>query len=318
MSKYRHSLPQLGDALFLTDGGLETTLVFHEGFDLPHFAAFDLLRRLDGIEALEAYYRRYSQIARDGNVGFILETATWRASSDWGSKLGYSADELARTNRRAVTHLADLRREFEGYGQPVVLSGCVGPRGDGYVAGKAMTAAQAEAYHTPQIAAFAETDVDMISAITMTNAAEAIGITCAAQAVGMPVAISFTLETDGRLPTGQTLKDAIALVDMATGKGPAYYMINCAHPSHFERVLAAGEPWLSRLRGVRANASRCSHEELDAAETLDDGNPDELARDYVELRRRNPYFTVLGGCCGTDHRHVEQICRACATARIAA
>lgn len=314
MTKYRQSLPQLSGSLFLTDGGLETTLVFHDGFDLPHFAAFDLMKRIEGIEALENYYRRYATIAQESKLGFILESATWRASADWGAKLGYSADALAKINRKAIAHLAHLRAEFEREGQPIVLSGCVGPRGDGYIPDEAMSTDEAQAYHSAQIQAFSESEADMISAITMTNAAEAIGITCAAQEAGMPVVISFTLETDGRLPTGQTLKSAIAMVDMATRNGPAYYMINCAHPSHFDSILDTGEPWLARLRGVRANASRCSHAELDAAENLDDGDPRELGQNYADLRRLNPHFTVLGGCCGTDHRHVQEICLACLAA----
>ena len=140
---------------------------------------------------------------------------------------------------------------------------------------------------------------------------EPIGIARAAKAAGMPVVISFTLETDGRLPTGQTLKDAIVEIDAETGKAPAYYMINCAHPTHFEGALEAGEAWIKRLRGLRANASTRSHAELDQATDLDAGNPVELGRQYAELRRKLRHVTVLGGCCGTDFRHVEQICFAC-------
>jgi S-methylmethionine-dependent homocysteine/selenocysteine methylase len=174
-----------------------------------------------------------------------------------------------------------------------------------------MGEAQAEALHAPQIRTFAETEADLVSAFTMTSVAEAVGVTRAAVAAGMPVVISFTLETDGRLPTGHSLKEAIQAVDAATGQAPAYYMINCAHPTHFESVLAGNEDWLQRLRGVRANASKRSHAELDEAKDLDDGNPVELGRQYRTLRRQLPHLTVLGGCCGTDHRHVEQICFAC-------
>jgi len=311
MTKYRKRLPQLDGGLFLTDGGLETTLIFHEGIDLPHFAAFDLLRERGGVATLDAYYRRYAAIARAGGFGFILESATWRASSDWGYRLGYSDAALSIANKESVAPLASLRTELETDNSPVVISGCIGPRGDGYVAGNLMTETEAEHYHAAQAQAFRETAADMITAITMTNEAEAIGITRAAMAVDMPVVIAFTVETDGRLPTEQSLKDAIEAVDAATGNGPAYYMINCAHPTHFEGVLATDEDWMGRVRGLRANASRCSHAELDEATELDDGDPVEFGGQYREFLRRHPQINVLGGCCGTDHRHVEQISAAC-------
>jgi S-methylmethionine-dependent homocysteine/selenocysteine methylase len=310
--KYRQALPQLDGGLFLTDGGIETTLIFLDGLDLPHFAAFDLLKRGEGREALRRYFRTHASIAKAHGVGFILESATWRASADWAALLGYSTEELAEANRQAIALLEEVRREFEDDTTRMVISGCVGPRGDGYDPGSLMTPEAAEAYHDEQIATFSRTDADMITAITMTNAEEAIGVTRAARSVGMPVVIAFTVETDGRLPTGQSLKDAIEQVDAATGNGPAYYMINCAHPTHFQDALAAGEAWVKRIRGLRANASTLSHAELDQAEELDDGDPQELGRLHGALKGRFGHINVFGGCCGTDHRHVEEICKACA------
>jgi S-methylmethionine-dependent homocysteine/selenocysteine methylase len=228
-----------------------------------------------------------------------------------GRKLGYSAEALAGMNRKSIALMAELRDAHEADRSPMVISGCVGPRGDGYDPGQVMTAVEAQAYHAAQIRVFAETEADMVTAITMTNSNEAIGLARAAKAAGMPVAISFTVETDGRLPTGDTLKKAIEAVDDATGRAPVYYMINCAHPTHFDTALAAGADWVKRLRGIRANASRRSHAELDQAKDLDAGDPVELGRQYQQLRRRFGHLTVLGGCCGTDHRHVEQICLAC-------
>ena len=317
MAKYRDHLPQLDGGIFLTDGGIETTLIFHEGLDLPYFAAFDLLKDRTGQAALRRYFSSHASIAQPHDCGFILESPTWRASSDWGSKLGYRAADLVEVNRQSIALLADLRRTFETAKAPMVISGCVGPRGDGYQAGEAMTAEEAQAYHTLQIEAFAESEADMITAITMTNVPEAVGVTRAGQAAGMPVVISFTVETDGRLPSGDTLKDAIAAVDAATGDGPAYYMINCAHPDHFAEALVAGEAWVRRIRGLRANASRLSHAELDEAEELDDGNPEELSQQYRALWAKLGHITVMGGCCGTDHRHIEAICHACSTAAAA-
>lgn len=310
-------LPQLDGGLFLSDGGIETTLIFHEGLDLPYFAAFHLMKTPDGRASLARYFERYVAIARADGMGFIFESPTWRASSDWGDKLGYSRDQMAAVNRDSITLMRELRAKHHVADLPMVVSGCVGPRGDGYEPGQVMSAGEAEDYHTHQIGAFAEAQADMITAITMTNANEAIGITQAAMKAGMPVAISFTTETDGRLPTGQTLSDAIAEVDAATAAGPVYYMINCAHPSHFAEALPAGENWTKRVRGLRCNASRCSHQELNDAPELDPGDPVELGLQYRDLLQRHPQINVLGGCCGTDHRHLECISRACRTAAAA-
>ena len=309
MSKYRNRLPQLNGGLFLSDAGIETTLIFEDGFELPYFAAFHLLQDQAGTEGLRGYFRRHAKIARDARTGFILESPTWRASPDWGQKLGYTPEALDAANRVALRLMHELRAEFETPSSPMVISGCVGPRGDGYDAGRIMSPEEAEAYHGRQIRIHAEEGADMAAAITMTNINEAIGVARAAKAAGLPVAISFTVETDGTLPAGDRLGDAIAAVDAATGRTPAYYMINCAHPDHFDAVLN-GE-WVKRIGGIRANASRCSHAELDEAEELDFGNPQELGQQYRDLRARFPQINVLGGCCGTDHRHIEAISSAC-------
>jgi homocysteine S-methyltransferase len=321
MSKYRNKLPQLADKLFLTDGGLETTLIFHDGLELPHFASFDLLKSEAGVERLRNYKDRYIALAKRAGIGFILEGVTWRASPDWGLKLGYSREELAQANRQAVDLMAGLRWEHETAQTPMVISAAIGPRGDGYKAAKKMTANEAQEYHRFQIEIFRDTEADMVSAFTINYVEEAIGIVRAAKAAGMPVVISFTLETDGRLPSGQSLREAIEQCDAETGGAPAYYMINCAHPTHFAAELKNGgrdSSWLTRLRGLRANSSKRSHAELDASPDLDIGDPVELGHDYRKLRALLPHLTVLGGCCGTDHRHVEQICLSCVSTQAAA
>ena len=310
MPKYRSQLPQLSGRLFLTDSGLETTLIFKDGIELNQFASFELLKTENGRRRLADYFREHAATAVDAGVGFVLEAPTWRSNADWGAKLGYSPAELDALNRQSIDLLVQVRDAMETADSPMPVSGNIGPLGDGYAAGT-MSADDAERLHTPQVQSFASTDADLVSAFTMTSAEEAIGVTRAAMKAAMPVVISFTVETDGRLPTGQSLKDAIEAVDAATDAAPAYYMINCAHPTHFEQALAAGEAWIGRVRGIRANASKRSHAELDAAPDLDDGDPVELGRQYRELRRRFPQFAVLGGCCGTDHRHVQQICFAC-------
>jgi S-methylmethionine-dependent homocysteine/selenocysteine methylase len=312
MAQLRKALPQLGGDFFLTDGGIETTLIFLEGLELRDFAAFDLLlRRKEGEAALRKYFRTYAGLAERFGTGLILESATWRASADWGTKLGYGAKELADANRRAISLLESIRNEFKGDAKKVVISGCVGPRGDGYNPGKTMSEKEAETYHANQVNIFDDTAADMVTAITMNYPEEAIGIARAAERARMPVALSFTVETDGRLPTGQTLRAAIEQVDAATSRYPSYYMINCAHPTHFEHVLIEGEPWTKRIRGLRANASQKSHAELNESPALDIGDPVKLAGQYAQLKKRFPHLNVMGGCCGTDRRHVEQIAAGC-------
>jgi S-methylmethionine-dependent homocysteine/selenocysteine methylase len=302
MAKYRNKLPQLSDGIFLTDGGIETTLIFHEGLELPDFAAFHLLNDRQGYEALRKYFHTYAALARAYKVGLILESPTWRANPDWGTRLGYSAGTLAETNRKAIALLHEVRSEFENEDTRMVISGCIGPRGDGYSPSSIMSAEDAQHYHAAQIQVFSETGADLVTAITMNYLEEAIGITRAAQLAGMPVVISFTVETDGKLPTGQTLKDAIERVDEATNRAPAY---------HFEGALIPDETWLQRIRGLRANASTKSHAELNDSPELDEGDPVELGRQHRELLQKLRHLNVLGGCCGTDHRHVEEICKAC-------
>jgi homocysteine S-methyltransferase len=312
VAKYRRALPQTSGNLFLTDGGIETTLVFLDGLELPHFAAFHLFRTQRGEEALRKYYRKYAQIARERRSGLVLETATWRANGDWGDRLGYTADELAEVNRTSVAMLAEIRAEFEAPDVPIVISGCIGPRGDGYVPSELMSAAQAEDYHGRQVETFAGTAVDLVTGITLNFVEEAVGLTWAAEGAELPVVISLTVETDGRLPTGQSLGEAIEQIDAETGGYPSYFMINCAHPSHFVLAVDGDHLWKDRIRGLRANASSMSHAELNEALELDAGDPEALGRDYASLKARQlRRLNVFGGCCGTDHRHIDQIAAAC-------
>jgi S-methylmethionine-dependent homocysteine/selenocysteine methylase len=303
---FREHLPQIDGDLFLTDGGIETTLIFHEGLDLPLFAAFDLLKDEQGTAALRSYYAPYLALAGEAGLGFVLESPTWRASPRWAEELGYTPEELEGLNRKAIALMAELRADADGAAE-IVISGCVGPHDDGYDPAVMLDASAAQDYHSTQIETFADTAADMVSALTLTYAAEAIGVARAAGSAGIPVAISFTLETDGRLPDGQPLGEAIEQVDAETGEGPAYYMLNCAHPIHFETVLEPASPWVQRIRGLRANASKMSHAELDQATELDEGDPADLGDRYAALFPRLPRLNVLGGCCGTDHRHVAEI-----------
>lgn len=308
MAKYREQLPQLSSFTFMTDGGLETDLIFNKGMDLPEFAAFDLLKSSDGKQTLKNYYRDYLLIAKEKCKGFVLEAPTYRANPDWVVKIGYALDDLQFIHNTAIEELENLRNEFEDDHFKVPISVCIGPRGDGYVPGNMMTAKQAEAYHSAQIKVVSNTNADLVSALTINYNEEAIGIVNAARNHRIPVVISYTVETDGNLPSGQSLKDAIMSLDEVTGKYVSYFMINCAHPEHFKGVLNPDESWTKRIKGLRANASKKSHAELDESETLDIGNKEELASDYYHLKNRLPNLTIIGGCCGTDSTHLASIC----------
>ena len=271
-AKYRHALPQMGDEIFLTDGGIETTLIFHDGIELPHFAAFDLLRTPEGRAALGRYYAPYVAVAKRDRRGLILESATWRSNPEWGAVLGYAPEALDAANAEAIALVREIRDAEETAASPMVLAGCLGPRGDGYAPDRFMSAAEAEDYHGRQVRVFAAAGADMVTAITMTYLEEGVGIARAAKAAGIPAVISFTVETDGCLRSGMALGEAIEACDMATGGYPAYYMVNCAHPTHFRDRLTGGA-WMSRIGGIRANASKMSHAELDEAPELDRGRP---------------------------------------------
>lgn len=310
MTRARRAAPLLSGGVFLCDGGLETTFLFHEGVDLPHFATFPLLESAEGRARLSAYFERYLALAEARRVGFLADTVTWRANPDWGAKLGYDAAGLARINREAVAFVRALVRGRGAADAPILVNGVVGPRGDGYRAGRA-GAEEARAYHAPQIATLAQAGVDLVTAMTLSTVDEAIGIARAAEDADVACAVSFTVETDGRLADGTPLAAAIATTDDATAAAPIYYMVNCAHPAHFADVLAGGGRWVERIRGVRANASTKSHAELDESDTLDEGDPVDLGRRTRALRAALPRLSVFGGCCGTDHRHIEAICDAC-------
>jgi len=303
----RNQLLQSDVPLYLTDGGIETTLMFHDGFELPEFAVFPLLDTAHGRQRLSAYYERYIKIALRCKTGFILEAPTWRASRKWAKRLGYGDVAMCRVNAEAIRFMAQLRMRHATRSSPMLISGCVGPQDDGYEPDQLMLPQCAESYHLAQVQAFQRARVDLVTAITMTYPDEAVGIANAAASMGLPVVISFTVETDGRLPTGISLQEAIAQVDRQAKVPPVYYMINCAHPDHFN--LSGGESWLQRIGGIRANASRMSHAELDESETLDDGDPTEFGEQHRALGELLPNLKVIGGCCGTDHRHIAAVAK---------
>ena len=294
-------------AQFVTDGGLETDLIFNQGVDLPDFAAFPLLEDERGRALLSDYYDQYAAIAADAGAGLVLESPTWRANTDWAARLGYDEARLAAVNESAVVFLCEIADRWRDRVPAIRVSGQVGPRGDGYRPGAAIDPDEAAAYHRPQLAAFARAGADQATVLTLIDVGEALGVVAAARDVGLPVAIGFTVETDGRLPLGTTLEEAVTAVDAAGG--PAYFVVNCAHPQHIERGLGDDGSWRSRIQGLRVNASTMSHEELDNSTELDAGDPDRLAVDHARIEAAFPAMSVVGGCCGTDARHVAALWR---------
>lgn len=310
MAKHRTSLPQLTASTFMTDGGLETDLIFNHGIDLPEFAAFDLLKNEEGKEVLRKYFMDYLDISKKQCHGFVLEAPTYRANPDWALKIGYSLESLNDMIRMAVQELEKIREDYESEGFKIPISVCIGPRGDGYSPDDKMSIETAEEYHSYQIKIVADTNADLVSALTMNYNAEAIGIANAAKNNNIPVVISYTVETDGKLPSGQSLEEAITSLDKITDNYVSYFMINCAHPDHFMDILNPESTWAKRIKGLRANASNKSHAELDESETLDAGDKEHLAKKYQELKTLLPNLSVIGGCCGTDHTHMNEICMA--------
>jgi len=302
----------MGGSVYLNDAGIETDLIFNHGIDIPEFAAHLLLDSEAGRTALTRYMEGFLGLARDMETGFILDTQTWRAQSHFSEALGQDQNKLREVNREAAQFAVDLRDRFSANSEPIVVNGLIGPRGDAYAPEVEIASAEAQQYHSEQLGWLAETDVDMVTALTFTQSDEATGVVRAAESLGLPVVVSFTVETDGRLPTGQSLGEAITAVDEATDAATAYFMVNCAHPDHFAQKLT-DVAWARRIRGIRCNASRMSHAELDECEVLDDGDPTELANQYRQLKQNLPWLNIFGGCCGSDLRHVAEIARSVAT-----
>lgn len=309
MSKYRNALPQLSGDLYLTDAGMETDLIFNHGVEIREFASHTLLPDPVSREIVAKYYREFLSLAKKFDAGFILDSQTWKAHLHWAKDLGATEQELCSANKDSVAFIAELRDEYSTNSKPIVLNGLIGPRGDAYAPESRVAAVEAEEYHAKQIGWLAETEVDMVTAMTFTQSDEAIGVVQAARSADLPIVISFTVENDGRLPTGQPLGEAIIAVDDATSTAAAYFMVNCAHPDHFFDVLNDSN-WARRIRGLRCNASRLTHAELDECEVLDDGDPEELASQYKSIAASMPWLNVFGGCCGSDLRHVTEIAKA--------
>ncbi len=299
---------------YLSDGGLETWLLFTKKIALREFAAFELHRSPQAEAVLWEYFRPYIDLAIEVEAGFVFTACTWRAQPQWGAKLGYSQSEILDLNERAVRSLEQfVEREWSPH-RPrswAMVQACVGSRDDAYRAQADRIIEEFRTYHFPQLKALKDSGVERIAAMTQSSVEEAVGITQACQELAVPLILSFTVETNGRIPAGESLEEAIEIVDDATGSYPTSYMINCAHPDHFGPHLPEKSAVLQRIEGVRANASKKSHQELDSSEILDSGDPVELAEKYSDLMAQLPQLRVFGGCCGTDISHIRKIAHAC-------
>lgn len=300
-------LPHQTDQRFLVFAATGTDLIFNRGVELPGFASFPLVEDPDVQPIIVDQMRELMKVSAESELGCIIDTLTWMANRDRAAPLGYDADRLATLNRKAVALMCELREEDPR--DDVLVALCIGPSRDAYARLEPMNVETARAYHRVQIGSVADAGIDLVNACTFNQIEEAAGAVLAAKDCGVPISVSFVVETDGCLDNGTGLEQAIDRVDELTGNAAAYFMVNCAHPDHFSHVLT-GHP---RLKGMAVNASRCSHAELDDATELDDGDPQELGAQVAQLVRKFPHISVIGGCCGSDFRHMREM-----AARVAA
>jgi len=301
--------PRLDGKFYLTEGGAETEILYKWGFELPEFAMFPLLDNSEADAVIRGMYRRYFDVAEAHDTGLLILGHDYRASPDWGAKLGYTPEALVEMQHRTIQFLTDMRTEYEGRVTDVYVGGCIGPRGDAYGTGGDITESEAEDYHSVQLTTLKETDADMAVAVTLNNIPEAVGIVRAAAAIGFPVGISLTLTTQGRLRSGPSLREAVESIEEATGGTAAWFGTNCAHPLEFEPAIADSGAWTERLRYIRPNAVKMEQVALCKLGHLEDGDPVELGEQMGDVARRFPRADILGGCCGTDERHLAEIAK---------
>ncbi len=301
-------LPQQSGRLMTSADGFETWMQYVDGFTLRHFCGFELLNDPRGAACLRDYHRKIVEAAVANGFGVINEGLHYRASKDWGTLIGFSREGLEEINIRGIEFYRDFAREYGTPETPMIVSGAIGPKGDAHNIGRVPDAAEAEDYHADQILTMRKAGVDQVTAMTFSGVEEAIGFCRAAKAAELPVVVSFFVARGGRLKGGESLQEAITRVDAATDAAPAYFMINCTHPTEFEAGLAAGA-WTARLGGFMPNAVAAETLDLCRLGHLEDGDPDELGGQMAELARRFTHANVWGGCCGTDSRHIGQIAR---------
>lgn len=299
--------PRLEGKFYLTEGGTETEILYKWGFELPEFAMFPLLDNPKADQVIRDIYRRYFDAAEKHQTGLLILGHDYRASPDWGAKLGYTTEGLADMQRRTIEFLDDVRREYVGRVSDVYIAGCIGPRGDAYGTGGDISEEEAEEYHSVQLTTLKSTQADMAIAVTFNNVPEAVGVIRAAHRIGIPIGVSLTLTTEGVLRSGPTLREAIEVIEEKTNGSAAWYGTNCSHPLEFASALADEGPWLERLRYIRPNAVKMEKVALCKLGHLEDGDPVELGEQMGEVASKFPSADILGGCCGTDERHLGEI-----------
>lgn len=300
--------PRLDDRIYITEGGIETEILYKWGFELPEFSMYPLLDNADAMKTIHAMFDRVFAAAAAHDAGIVLAGLDYRASPDWAEKIGYSRDQLDAFIHRNIAFLKGRREAHADRVRDVYIAATCGPRGDAYGTGGTITEDEAEAYHAFQIAASKAAGADLVIGITFNNIPESIGFVRAAQDVGIPVGISLTLTPEGVMRSGPSLQQAVEEIDAATDGAAAWFGTNCAHPVEFEPALNGGA-WTDRLRYVRPNASKMDKIALCKLGHLEDGDPEELGGQMADLKRRFPQADILGGCCGTDERHLGEIAR---------
>ncbi|WP_203564896.1 homocysteine S-methyltransferase family protein [Aliiroseovarius sp. PrR006] len=301
--------PRLENKFYLTEGGTETELLYKWGFELPEFAMFPLLDDPKADQVLRDMYRRYFDVAEKFDTGMLIMSHDYRASPDWGAKLGYSPEGLADMQRRTIDFLEGMRCEYQGRVSDVYIAGCIGPKGDAYGTGGDISEDEAEEYHSVQLSTLAATAADMAIALTFNNIPEAIGLVRAAEKLGIPLGVCLTLTTEGVLKSGPSLQAAIETIDERTNGAAAWFGTNCSHPLEFAPALANSGPWLDRIRCIRPNAVKMEQVALCRLGHLEDGDPVELGKQMGDVAERFPKADILGGCCGTDERHLSEIAK---------
>jgi S-methylmethionine-dependent homocysteine/selenocysteine methylase len=307
---------QRDGVLYLTEGGQETEVMYKFGHDLPEFAMYPLLDRPAAMADLRGMYARYLDAAAEHGFAAMMSGLDYRASPDWGEKLGYSREALADALLQSMAFLREVAKPYVGQISEILYGGMLGPRGDAYSLNRTITADEAEAYHSFQLETLKRDGVDFATAVTFNNIPEAIGVARAAARIGLPLTVSFTLDSDHRLKSGPSLKETVETIDAETGEAmPDFYGINCSHPLEFEPALEPGA-WIGRLRSLRPNASPKDKQDLCTLGHLEDGDPEELGEQMGALAKRYPHMDIWGGCCGTWDSHLKEIARNVAAVRL--
>jgi len=304
-----HSFPSQKEGRFyLTEGGTETELMYKHGFELPHFAMFPLLENPEATSRMKEMFRSYLEVAAKHKTYALMGGLDYRASPDWGKLLGYSPEGLAEANLQSIEFLREIAKEYTSEIPGILIQGLIGPRGDAYQRNTTITENEAEDYHSVQLETLRKSNVDLALAITFNNIPESVGVARAAAKIGVPLAISLSLDSTSKLNSGPTLVEAITTIDKETDQSPEFYLINCSHPVEYEPAIEPGD-WISRVRGVRPNASKMEKLALCKIGHLEEGNPVELGQLCGDLAGRYPHMDIWGGCCGTWNNHLDEIAK---------